>query len=150
MNQKIISLHERAMTVSASYTRLEGELIEILQQMEELKGHQEFGFTSLYDYAHRKLKLSEDIATTLIRLARKSKEVPLLKEKIQSREILISNAKAIAPIITPANQAEWLDKAAQLSRRELDREIFAQFPRGDFARTRRSTQTSSGLAQSEN
>ncbi len=131
MNPKIISLHERAVNVSTSYRRLEGELIEILQQMEDLKGHREFGFTSLYDYAHKKLKLSEDIATTLIRLARKSKEVPLLKEKIQAREISISNAKAIAPIITPANQAEWLDKASQLSKRELEREVFAQFPKED-------------------
>ncbi len=129
MNPKIISLHERAMSVSISYRRLEGELIEILQQMEDLKGHREFGFTSLYDYATKKLKLSEDIANTLIRLARKSKEIPLLKEKIQSREIQISNAKAIAPIITPANQTEWLEKASLLSKRELEKEIFAQFPK---------------------
>ncbi len=131
MNSAIISLHKRAITVATSYRKLEGELIDILQQMEDMKAHRELGFTSLYDYALKELKLSDDIAATLIRLARKSKEIPLLKEKIQTREIPISHAKAIAPILTPTNQAEWLDKAAQLSKRELEKEIFAQFPSED-------------------
>ncbi len=84
-----------SLTIQETTSSLRSIEHDILQQMEELKAHREFGFTSLYDYARKKLKLSEDIATTLIRLVRKSKEVPLLKEKIQSREIQISNAKVL-------------------------------------------------------
>ncbi len=129
MNQNLISLHEQAVKLAHQFSTLQGELLDVLQKIEDCDGYLEFGSTSLHRYAADILGLTDDIAYTLTRLARKSKEVPLLKEKIQSREIPISNARTIVSILTPQNQDEWLGKAATLSKRELEKEVYAQFPK---------------------
>ena len=129
MNQNLVSLHEQAIKLAQKFSTLQGELLDVLQKIEDCEGYLEFCSTSLHRYAADVLGLTDDIAYTLTRLARKSKEVPLLKEKIQSREIPISHARTIVSILTPENQDEWLGKAATLSKRELEKEVYAQFPK---------------------
>src|SRR5438105_15352120 len=72
---------------------------------------------------------AESTACGLIAVARASKEVPELKEKLETGELSLSNAKQLAPILNQSNKTEWLMKATELSKRNLEREIVKIFPK---------------------
>src|SRR5262249_44556814 len=103
------------------------ELILILQEIDRCRGYHALGKKSLYDYA-RSLGLSESVTYNLITIARKSVEVPKLQEMIASQEITVSNARMVATVITKENQDQWLEAAANLSKRELEKEIATAKP----------------------
>lgn len=128
MKTHIFKLHEKALETARIYRNSEIELIHILQEIDELKAYQEFDYQNLHAYATGALQLSESVAYTLITLARKSKQIPELKEKITHQEMKITQARMIAPILTPENQEHWMNKACQLSKRSLEKEIKKQFP----------------------
>jgi hypothetical protein len=121
-------LHEQALQISKQYLRAESDLISILQEIDDCRGYREMGFKSLFEYSTRALSLSESVSYNLITIARKSKEVPQLQEMIRNQEITISNARAIAPVLTLETQNKWLPTAATSSKRELEKEIAKEFP----------------------
>ena len=116
-------IHERALEVSARYKRAEADLIEILQQVEQHRVFVERGYSSLFQYVVKELGLSESVTYNLISVARKAREVPELKAELQKGTITLSNARKIAPVLTMENRAEWLQKASDLSQRQLEKEI---------------------------
>ena len=59
----------------------------------------------------------------LIAVSRKAVEVPELKEEIKKGKITLTNARKIAPIINQANKSDWLQKASELSQRQLEKEV---------------------------
>lgn len=126
MNFKL--LHEKAVQISKSYLRAESDLIAVLQEIDDCKGYRELQFKSLYEYATQCLGLSESVSYNLITIARKSKEVPKLQEMIQKREMTVSNARMISPVLTFENQEKWLSAAAELPKRSLEKEIAKEFP----------------------
>jgi hypothetical protein len=121
MNRQEID--QRALETVKEIKLRESELIEILQKVERYKIYKDFALTSLFVYCTKRLKLSEDVAYTYIRVTRTTMEIPALKEAIDKVEINLSNAKKVSSVITPENQLEWLDKAKQCTTRELDYEI---------------------------
>ncbi|MBY0471447.1 HNH endonuclease [bacterium] len=130
------TLHERAVALVKTYLRAETELLSVLQEIDLCKGYREQGFKSLFDYV-RSLGLSENVAYNFITISRKSVQVPALKERIQDREISLSNAKVIVSILTPENQDKWLQAAAQLPKRELEKVVAKEFPERSVKETTR-------------
>lgn len=124
----IQDLHNKAITLATEYRRAERELIDVLGKIDQMRGYRKIGFRSLYEYATSALKLSESVAYTLITLARKSREIPELKTKIEAQAIPITQARLIAPILNQSNQDEWIAKAETLSKRALEKEIKKTFP----------------------
>ncbi len=125
---KAKEIHEEGLKVSFEYLNSEKRLISLLGLMDDCKGYRDYKYPSLFVYAVEEWKLPRDRVYVLIGLARKSKEVPALKGKIEADEISISNARMIAPVLTPENQEHWLAQAANLSKRELEREIKREYP----------------------
>jgi hypothetical protein len=126
------AIHLKAQEISAQYRRCESELIDILIEIEQEKIFQLLGYNSLYAYTMAELKLSESVAYHFITLARKSREVPELKEEIANGNLNISNARKIASLISAAHTDEenqtWIKKASEMSARELEREIVREAP----------------------
>ncbi|MGK5090092.1 HNH endonuclease [Bdellovibrionota bacterium FG-2] len=116
-------IHKRALEISAHYKKAEGDLLEILQQLDRHRVYLKHGHASLFLYVVRELGLSESVAYNLITVSRKAREVPELRSLIAAGTITLSNARKIAPVLTPQNKAEWLQKAASLSQRQLEKEI---------------------------
>jgi len=104
MKNEIQVLHEKAIKTAENYLHAESDLIEILQILDDSKAYRELGYRSLFEYGTQALKLSENVTYNLITVARKSKEVPQLQSKIRNREISLSNARMISPVLTPQNQ----------------------------------------------
>ena len=120
---RVRQLHERALRVAQAYLGAEAELIEILQGMDETKGFRHYGAKSLFDYATTVLKLSTATTFNLTTVARKSREVPELKEAIRAGTLTLSKARKTVPVLTSANQAKWIGLAQTLTSRELEREV---------------------------
>ena len=123
------NLHRRAMEIAARYRGVEAELIEIIQKIDEHRVYLKRGHSSLFQYVISELKLGENAAYCLMTVARKAREVPELKDRIESGAITLSNARRIAPVLTSANQAEWLEKASTLSNRQLEKELVRVHPK---------------------
>ena len=128
-----IQIHEKALELSRRYKKTESELIEILEQVENHKVYLHQGHSSLFQYGVQSLELSESVVYNLIAVMRKTKEVPALRTEIQNGNITLSNARKIAPVITPENQDEWLKKASELSQRELEKEVIKIRPQSAVA-----------------
>ena len=121
-------LHEKAIE-EERFKQAESELISILQEIDEQKTFRLLGYSSLFQYAVAGLKISENEAYTLITVSRKSKQIPELKQAISIGKINTSQARRITAVITSKNQTEWIEKAATLSRRELEKEIVRIAPK---------------------
>ena len=117
------AVHQRAMLASEQYRVSEAELLTALEDVEKHKVHLHFGHSSLFQYAVRELKLSENVAYSLITVMRKSKEVPELKQQIRSGTITLGHAKRISSVLTNENSNEWFEKASTLTQRQLEKEV---------------------------
>jgi HNH endonuclease len=127
----IDEIHSQALEASRRYKRAEAELIGILQKVDVHQVFLKRGYPSLFSYVTRELELAENVAYTLITIARKSQEVPELKLQIDAGTISISNARRVAAVLTshdPQGNSEWLKKAGELSNRQLEKEIVKSCP----------------------
>jgi len=122
-------LHQKALRCAADFLRMETELIDVLQEIDDHKAFTYFGFTSLFQYAVGSLKLSESRTYELISIARKSKQVPELKEAISQGILNTSQARRIVSVITPKNQAEWITMSSSLPQREIEKKIVEVRPK---------------------
>jgi hypothetical protein len=122
-------IHARALEIVSRYKKTEAELIEVLQLAEKHQVHILRGHASLHAYAVSDLGLGEHVAYNLIIVSRKATQVPELKSQIESGAITLSNARRISVVMTSENQSEWLQKAATLTSRELEKEIVKVRPK---------------------
>ncbi len=122
-------IHNRAIDLSTKYKRVEAELIDVLQLVDQHRVFLEKGHSSLFTYGVNELGLSESVAYNLISVSRKAREVPELKEAIEAGALSLSNARKIAPVLTLENKNEWIEKASKLSQRQLEKEIVKVHPR---------------------
>ena len=89
----------------------------------------ELGYTSLFSYCVQALGLSESTASNFITVARKAREVPVLQSAIRSGTLSVTKARKIAPVLTLANQEEWIEKAISLPSRKLEQEVARVAPK---------------------
>ena len=128
MNLEFEAIHKNAMEIACQFRRAESALIDILQLIDEKKIFYTQGFTSLFDYSVKALKLSESSASNFIVVARKSKTIPELKRAIATGDLTVSKARKITPVLTPVNQAHWIELAKNLPKHKLEKEIAKQMP----------------------
>ena len=62
-------------------------------------------------------------------MAKKSLECSALQNSIQSGELSVSKASRIISVIDESNQAEWVQKATHLTKRELEKQVAKKNPR---------------------
>ena len=93
------TLHDSALKAATNYRRSVHQLIEILQKVEHAKTFYHYNCKSIFEYCVRVLNLSESVAYGLIRVGRKSLEVPELKEKIKTGEVPLSKAARICSVL---------------------------------------------------
>lgn len=122
LDKKSEGIHERALLSSRKYLVAEAELLDAIIEVDRFKIYECFGFTHLSPYCVKYLGLSEDVAGNFVRVARKSVQVPELKAAIDSG-LSVGKAKTIASVITSGNQSDWIEKALNLPKHKLEREV---------------------------
>jgi hypothetical protein len=121
--QKSNLLHRQALARAKDYLAAERELLSALIEIDRDRTYDLHGHTYLTPYCVGVLGLEEDIAKCLVRVVRKSHSVPELAEAVVKGEVSLYKAKVIASVITPENQAVWLEKASTQSKASLEREV---------------------------
>lgn len=122
-------IHKKALEVASRFKQAEADLILILQEVEIARVFIKLGYTSLFSYCVQALGLSESVAANFITVARKAREVPVLQAAIQTGSLPVSKARKITPVLTLANQDEWVEKAKLLPSRRLEAEVARVLPR---------------------
>ncbi len=128
MNVKLHSLRERARQVASKYSKCEAELISVIQEVSRARAFEKWGFTSLFDYCVRELKLSEASSCNFTAVARKAAEVPALAAAIQAGELSVSKARKIVPVLTNDNHDEWLSLAKNSTTRQVEKAVAVANP----------------------
>lgn len=121
-------LHQSAMQLAKQYLQCERELLRVLQDIDDKRLFIDWGYSSLFDYCRQALKLSESQSYNFVAVSRRCLEVPALQQAIQSEQINLSRAKRILPVIDVGNAAQWIEKAATMDQRQLEREVAAENP----------------------
>lgn len=129
MNDRQIEIHQAALQAAKDCKRAEARLLEVLIDVEKELVYVDLGFSSLFDYSIKALQLSECVAYSAIAIARKTTDIPKLLASIGSGTVTLSKARKIVSVITPQNQDAWIQKAATLTSRELEREVAKVNPR---------------------
>jgi len=121
-------VHQSAMTLAKRHQEVESDLIMILEKVERLKVHRDFGL-SPFQYATTVLKLDPAIAYALIAIVRKSKEVPELGMAVRENRLSAFKANRIVASLTPQNSSELIRFAETHSKNEIEAEIARRNPR---------------------
>ena len=116
-------LHAKAIHLSKEFKRVEADLVDVLQKIDEQKIFRKMGFASLFVYATKSLGLSESVAYGLISVSRKSKEIPELKVAVSQGTLSLTQAKRITSVLTKENAPELIEKAKTMSQREIERVV---------------------------
>lgn len=116
-------LHVQALEAAKRFKKAEADLIDIFQKIEDAKVFRKMGYSSLFDYGVKALRLSEANTYAFIQVARKSRDVPALKSARRDGSLSVSKAKKIVSVITSENQEDWLMKAQSLSKNLLEKEV---------------------------
>ena len=128
VSKKSLLIHQEAITRAQRYLIAEAELLEVIIEIDKSRIYEEFGLSHLSPYCVKYLGLSEDVAANFVRVARKSLVVPELKEAIDEGRISVTKAKTIASVITSENHSDWIDKAQNLSKEKLEKEVATASP----------------------
>ncbi len=108
--------------------KLTAHIIEHLQEVEARKLYSDLEYGSLFQYCVRELGYSEDAAYRRINAMRVARKVPIVKEKIQSGELSLSNTNLFSALnnetpLTKREQNEIIGKISKLSKRECEQEL---------------------------
>jgi len=122
-------IHERALIRAQRYLIAEAELLESIIEIDKSRLYENFGLTHLTPYCVQFLGLSENVAATFVRVARKTYEVPELKTAIEEGKLTVTKAKAITSVINSDNQQDWIKKAETLSKSKLEIEVAYNSPK---------------------
>jgi 5-methylcytosine-specific restriction endonuclease McrA len=115
--------HDNAMVCAKRFHIAERELLFAIMEVDRLRIFEEFGEVHLTPYCEKYLKLSADVAGTFIRVARKAQQFPLLCSALVDEKITLSKARIIAAVLNEVNCQSWVDKAAKISKNQLEREV---------------------------
>jgi hypothetical protein len=100
------------------------------------------GFPSLFAYCRDVLRLSEHATYNRIEAARKSREFPVLLERLRDGALNLATVRLLAPQLTRENHATLVEAASGKSKREVEELLARWFPRQDVPATVRKLPSS--------
>jgi len=102
---------------------LELRLARLLGRLQNSSGQLELGFARMSDYVTERLGISIRRMVELLKMDRRLEGLPRSAEAFASGKINASQLRALLRIMTPETEGEWLEKAARLNVRLLEREV---------------------------
>src|SRR5882672_1257106 len=102
---------------------LELRLARLLGRLQKSSGQLELGFARMSDYVTERLGISIRRMVELLKMDRRLEGLPRSAEAFASGKINASQLRALLRIMTPETEGEWLEKAARLNVRLLEREV---------------------------
>ena len=125
-------LDRSAQTLVTRENTTVAKLIAHLAEMSPRKTALELGYKSLYDYAARRLNLSEGAVPARIHVANVSRRFPQLLAALAESRISLTVAGLLAPYLTEDNVEKLLSDCAGMKRRETEEYLVALKPKPVF------------------
>jgi len=122
-------LDDQAAQIVQRYRGEEKNLISVLQEIEAKCVFKIMGYGSMYEYCVGRLKLSDSRAYELINVSRTCTHVPKVKAAIEAGLVSISAVKRIGKVITQENADLWIEQAATLRQKDLERAVATVNPK---------------------
>jgi hypothetical protein len=126
----VAELHRRLEKEVQDYQRSEKLICFYLMQIKRRRGYKDFGFANVEDYALELFGFSPSKTRQLLALARKLLALPKVTEALARGAIGWTKASKVAMVATAKDEKEWVDKAVNLSTRQLERQIRDQLQPG--------------------
>lgn len=104
---------------------LDLRLGRLLSRMLAASGYLECGFARASDYASERLGISPRLMQELVQIDRRLGGLPLIAEAFREGRISRSQARLLLRVATPESEGRWLETAARLTVRLLEREVVA-------------------------
>lgn len=127
-SSRLISRLEGALGRSAY---VEGEVLELLSEVDARKVYAERGYPSMFEYCTRALHLSESMAYARIGVARAAREFPVILVAVRRREIHLAGLRLLVPHLTLENHLELLKQAKHKTRDEIAVLLADRSPKAD-------------------
>ncbi len=115
-------IHLNALTAADAHRKTEMELLNALELVWKNKTFSQYGCRSLFEYSTKHLKLSEEMASIVNKIAKKFTELPELKAGMESGELSLSKANRITAVVTKENVDHWMN-LAKGTKRNLEKQI---------------------------
>jgi 5-methylcytosine-specific restriction endonuclease McrA len=122
-------IYNRAVARAKNFLTAEAEMLDSIVEIDRAKLYLKFKEEFLTPFCVKHFCISEEVAATLVRVARKSLVVPELKLAVDEGRLDLTKAKTIASVVTPDNVQEWTEKAATLSKAKLEYEVAKENPK---------------------
>jgi len=122
-------LDDQAAQIIQRYRGEEQKLISVLQEIEAKRVFKTMGYGSMHEYCVGRLKLSDSRAYELINVSRTCTLVPKVKAAIEAGVVSISAVKRIGKVITQENADLWIEQAATLRQKDLERAVATVNPK---------------------
>ena len=115
---------------------LEARIVAHLAEVEARRLHLLVGCSSLYDYCHKRLGLSDYEAFTRIAAARVARKYPIVFEMLEQRTLHLTAICETREFLTLENHRQLLDEVSGKTKLQV-REVLARwFPQGTAMRWR--------------
>lgn len=96
----------------ASERQITARLLACLGEFDRRRMHLPLGYTSLFDYCVKSLRLTEHEALNRIEAARAIRKFPELLDRLTSGALSLTAVRLLAPHLTDVNYSELMQKAA--------------------------------------
>ena len=114
-----------------SHREITARLVAVLGEIEERRFHLVAGFSSMFDFCQKKLRLTEGEAFRRILAARLGRRFPVVHSLLASGTVNLSTLELLRDKLTPENHSELFAAVAGKSKREVQALLATRFPRPD-------------------
>ena len=115
-------IHLAAVEAADTHRKSEMELLNALELVWKNKTFVKYGCRSLFEYSTKHLKLSEEMASIVNKIAKKFTEIPELKLQMETGDLSLSKLNRITAVVNKKNLNHWVN-VAKGTKRNLEKEI---------------------------
>ena len=123
-----IEVDRRLVRLSRLHQRVESELCFYLREVDERRLYLKLGFASTLDYARERLGFEQRKAQSLLYMASRFQELPVLAKAFSAGELPWTKAREVVKVARPETEREWLKKCHEMSNRQLEQEVRRKLP----------------------
>jgi hypothetical protein len=127
-DEQIRLWHDEGLAVATHWRRCEFRLVELLRHMSLTRGYYLYHCERLSSYARYCWQLPENAVRDLVTVANKAIGIPEMLEALKSERVTVSKLRKVCSVITPEDQAEWIELVANCTSREVEKVVAMRNP----------------------
>ena len=138
-------LMKRLQLLAASDRKLVARLVVYLGEVDARGLFREHAYSNMHDFVVKELRMSDAEAYLRVQAARMARSYPVMISLLATGDVHLSTLRQIAPVLTPENHMQWLERIRGKTKREVECLLAELYPKPDApSRTRRLPEQRSG------